>query len=256
MLQLLPRGRPSPRWSRKFVEEPKLDHDGLFVGGKPNYRQSTVSLLVISIVGLALQLLTVFHPNLRVQMVWPAASWAFACLIIAIYRPTTTPKALLVLYISIFTTQFTLLLDSISKIRPDDLPTIFVLISALVAIFVILFMPMRDPSLLNKDISSAFSPPTSELRTPEDNLTLWQFMTVSWMAPLISLGNTRQLNDDDVWFLGYEFQHRKLHDRFRELHGSVLRRLLEANGLDLFIISILAIVEQFASRLTPPIVAT
>jgi len=72
-------------------------------------------------------------------------------------------------------------------------------------------------------------------------------MTVSWMAPLISLGNSRQLNDNDVWFLGYEFQHRKLHDRFRELQGSVLRRLLEANGLDLLIISTLAVIEQVAS---------
>ena len=69
------------------------------------------------------------------------------------------------------------------------------------------------------------------------------------MAPLISVGNTRQLNDDDVWFLGYEFQHKKLHDRFRKLQGSVLARLLQANGLDLFIISILAIIEIFASKI-------
>jgi len=75
-------------------------------------------------------------------------------------------------------------------------------------------------------------------------------MTISWMKPLISLGNARQLNDEDVWLLSYEFQHRILHDRFRELKGSVLRRLVEANGLDLIIISVLSIIELFASILS------
>lgn len=67
------------------------------------------------------------------------------------------------------------------------------------------------------------------------------------MAPLIRLGNERQLNDEDVWLLSYEFQHRVLHDRFRELKGSVLRRLVEANGVDLVIISGLSVLELFAS---------
>lgn len=222
--------------------------EDVFPRSKKPYRRSTVLLLVLSITGFALQMLTVFYPNLRIQMAYPAASWAFACLLIAIHRPTSTPKLLLFLYISIFASQFTVLLDTISKLRVEDLPAIFVLLSALGAIVVILVMPMRDPMLSSKEISAVFSPPTSQLRTPEDNLTLWQFMTVSWMAPLISLGNARQINDDDVWFLGYEFQHRKLHDRFRELQGTVLRRLLEANGLDLFIISILSTIEQFASK--------
>lgn len=189
-----------------------------------------------------------FHPTFRFEMIYPAASWAFACLTAAIYRPTSTPASLLVLYVSILVSQFTVLLDSISAIRTENLPAVFVLFCSVGAIFIILMMPMRDPSFSSRDISPAFSPPTSELRTPEDNVTLWQWMTVSWMAPLISLGNARQLNDDDVWFLGYEFQHRKLHDRFRELQGSVLKRLLEANGIDLFIISILATIEQFASK--------
>lgn len=73
------------------------------------------------------------------------------------------------------------------------------------------------------------------------------------MKPLIDLGNARQLNDEDVWALSYEFQHRILHDRFRELKGSVLRRLVEANGLDLVIISVLSIIELFASTKNFPV---
>lgn len=109
-------------------------------------------------------------------------------------------------------------------------------------------MPLRDLLLPNEKVSPAFGPPTFDLRSPEDNLTLWQFMSTSWMGPLIALGNSRQLHDEDVWALGYEFQHRGLLDRFRELQGSVLRRLMVANGLDLIIITVLSIIELFASK--------
>lgn len=198
-----------------------------------------------------MQLPTIFYPDLRLEMICPVVSWATACILIAILRPATTPKPLLVLYLSIFVSQFTVLINGFPQIGDHDAPTIMVLLSAFSAIFIILQMPLRDPNLPRFMISPAFGPATSGLRTPEDNLTLWQFMSVSWMAPLIKLGNERQLNDEDVWGLGFQFQHRTLHDRFRELKGSVLRRLVEANGLDLFIISALGILELVADFSTP-----
>ncbi len=67
------------------------------------------------------------------------------------------------------------------------------------------------------------------------------------MSPLISLGSARQLDEEDVWSLSFEFQHRPLHDKFRELKGSVVNRLLEANGLDLVFISVLGVLESLAS---------
>lgn len=107
---------------------------------------------------------------------------------------------------------------------------------------------MRDPNMPTTDISKPSSSPTSELRSPEDNLTLWQFLSVSWMSPLITLGAKRQLHDEDVWFLPYDFQHNRLHILFRELKGSVVKRLLLANGLDLIITTTLAILESGASK--------
>ncbi|KAL8737968.1 MAG: hypothetical protein Q9181_001190 [Wetmoreana brouardii] len=112
-------------------------------------------------------------------------------------------------------------------------------------------MPLRDPDLPDDDISRAFEKPNHLLRSPEDKLTLWQYMSVSWMSPLISVGYTRQLNDDDVWNLSLEFQHRILHQKFRELAGSVVRRLLSANGLDLVILSCLGIVEALSNFAGP-----
>lgn len=109
---------------------------------------------------------------------------------------------------------------------------------------VIFLTPLRAPALPCIDIAAVGQQPSNKFRSPEDNLRLWQFLTVSWMAPLISTGKKRQLQEDDVWFLGFEFQHRRLHERFRQLRGSVISRLLQANGIDVFIITVIAIVQM------------
>ncbi|KAL8924299.1 MAG: hypothetical protein Q9208_004080 [Pyrenodesmia sp. 3 TL-2023] len=113
-------------------------------------------------------------------------------------------------------------------------------------------MPLRDPYLPVDRIAPAFEKPDHLLRSPEDNLTLWQFMSVSWMSPMISVGAKRQLNSEDVWKLGFEFQHRLLHEKFRDLGGSVVRRLLSANGVDLVILLSLGTV-QTLSRFAEPV---
>jgi ABC-type multidrug transport system fused ATPase/permease subunit len=124
-------------------------------------------------------------------------------------------------------------------------------VATLGACFTVLLMPFRKHSLPIFDISSVGQAPSSDFRSPEDNLRLWQFLTVSWMAPLISLGRRRQLNEPDVWLLGYEFQHRRLHEKFRRIRGAVLARLLKANGLDILIISAIATVQMFCEFSTP-----
>lgn len=134
-------------------------------------------------------------------------------------------------------------------LRRDSIAAALGVLAALLAIAIILHMPMRDPDLPDDQISQVFEAPNPRLRSPEDNLTLWQFMTVSWMQNLISLGAKRQLNDQDVWQLGYEFQHKRLHDKFRELRGTVLRRVLEANKIDLVLVSFLGLVELLAGMI-------
>ena len=143
-------------------------------------------------------------------------------------------------------TQAALLIDR-SALHDRRLPASLELLTGFSTIVVLLCMPLRDPGLPNDEISPPFGHPKSQYRSPEDNLSLLQFMTVSWMSPLISLGSARQLNDEDVWCLAFEFQHSTLHDRFRQLKGSVVSRLITANGLDLMIISSLAVLESLAS---------
>jgi hypothetical protein len=116
--------------------------------------------------------------------------------------------------------------------------------AAAAACLTVLLMPFRDPSLPSIGISAVDQPSSIDFRSPEDNLRLWQFLSVSWMTPLMSIGQKRQLHERDVWFLGFEFQHKRLHEKFRQLKGSVLGRLLQANGIDVCIVSIIALVQM------------
>ena len=68
------------------------------------------------------------------------------------------------------------------------------------------------------------------------------------MSPLISVGSARQLDDKDVWSLSFEFQHKALHETFRTLKGTVIMRLLRANGIDLVIVTVLAFLETISCR--------
>ncbi|KAI9368175.1 P-loop containing nucleoside triphosphate hydrolase protein [Aspergillus egyptiacus] len=112
-------------------------------------------------------------------------------------------------------------------------------------------MPLRPAALPCMDISAVGQKPSSDFRSPEDNLRLWQFFSVSWMAPLMTIGKKRQLDENDVWSLGFEFQHKRLHEKFRQLRGSVIARLLRANGVDVLIISAISIVQMVCEFSTP-----
>lgn len=112
-------------------------------------------------------------------------------------------------------------------------------------------MPLRDPLLSSSKIGQPFAKPDSSVRSPEDIVTLWQWMSVSWMAPLISVAGKRQLHDKDVWLLASDFQHQQLHLLFRDLTGTVLVRLLKANGLDMILTTCLGTFETLAELSEP-----
>ncbi|KXJ95711.1 ABC transporter [Microdochium bolleyi] len=166
-------------------------------------------------------------------------------------RPGRTPKILLIIFTS------TLICKSISTlIAYKDLKHIGLfstgsLVTALAAVLVIFHMPMRHPALSKDGIAQTFETPDSGLRSPEDDLTLWQFMTVTWMTPLLTRGYRKTLDEEDVWLLPYEFQHERLHLLFRELRGSILQRLLVANTLDLITTVCLGVLEAVANLCTP-----
>lgn len=164
-------------------------------------------------------------------------------------RPRTAPISLLIPFFGLLVAQLVVLSHTRSTLTSKDFPLILAPVAALTGIFVILNMPLRDPALPSEKISVPFTAPTGKLRTPEDNLTPFQYMTVSWMAPLVKKGVTKQLDDEDVWDLGYEFKHARLHSAFRLLQGTVTKRLLHANGMDVIRTITLSLIKLAASKL-------
>ena len=242
-----------PRWTKPFVEEiiERPNDEELLPQQRLNLL--TISLGVISSVGLILQIPMAVKtwPGLT-GLVLPAA-WLAAIGLLTIHRPRTAPFSVCTILVShaivepILLTHNKLLLGNSSG-KACHIGT---LTCALIGICIILCMPLRDPHLPAKDISQPMTEPTSSLRSPEDNMSLWQFMTVSWMTPLLRVGYKRQLQDEDVWQLAYEFHHQELHNNFRRLKGTIIRRLVKANAIDLCILSALGLLELVMQYSTP-----
>ncbi|KAI9742860.1 MAG: hypothetical protein M1818_003589 [Claussenomyces sp. TS43310] len=240
-----------PQWAKSFAVELPDARRHFSLGSKGSFQGYAAALLILSFVGFLLQMVAVFYPTFSVREVYLSISWAISAIFIATNNPRTTPYSLLVLYTSILASRIILLWQKHAQPLPHDIPAILESFAAFGAIVIILSMPMRESQILDNQVSPAFSESTNRLRSPEEQLNMWQFMTVSWMKPLMAVGSKRQLHDEDVWALGSEFQHQRLHTMFRQLKGSVTKRLLEANGLDLIIISAFGIVELLAGLSVP-----
>ncbi|KAK2061271.1 ABC transporter [Colletotrichum caudatum] len=241
--------RKRPAWCRGFAQESLYSVAAAHPPLKESWTFWTLYLFAVALAGLVQAFLSLLAPPHRVFSVLDLVPWVVAVLITAADRPVKTPKTLLFLHVTILacgvvSTAFSYRLHrSISTLVLAD-PII-----ALAGIIGILAMPMRDPSLGDEDV--ARKEPTDELRSPEDNLSLWSFMTVSWMEPMIARGCEKQLHSEDVWQLPFDFQHERLHVLFHELRGSMTAKLFLANGLDLIIQSSLGIMECAAALSVP-----
>jgi hypothetical protein len=101
-------------------------------------------------------------------------------------------------------------------------------------------MPMNPPTYDVQNIGEIGATASDEFRSPEDNLKLWQWLTVSWLSPLISVGKTRLINESDVWTLPLSFQHGPLIDAMKLLRGSLLGRVIRANAIDIILLLIMS----------------
>lgn len=208
-------------------------------------------MAVLSAIGLVLAVLAAASPPFATVRILDLAPWVVTLLITVVDRPRSTPKALLTLFTTVLVCGLLSLVAWYNGTARVSIVQVAAVSLALAGILLILAMPMRDPDLDSTGIADPQYPPTSRLRSPEDNLSLWQFMTVSWMTPLITRGYRNKLNDEDVWFLPYDFQHERLHLLFRDLKGSIVKRLIMANGLDLIIITFLGLIETAANLSNP-----
>ena len=235
---------------RPFVEETVGGSNEGILGPRWRLPRMAALLVALSIAGLAAQVLVAIHAPSAAAL---SVLWAATILLVTLHSPRTGSVVTAVVYASIFVTQVALLLlvKSKHKTGVTRIAEYVSSVASFVSFAIQINLPLREPSRPQANIGKPSDVPAHALRSPEDALTLWQWMTVSWVGPLIKIGNVKQLDEDDVWSLGYEFQHRHLHDAFQRLQGTVLSRILRANWIDLAILTVLSLVQIAADYSTP-----
>ncbi|KAK2601963.1 hypothetical protein QQS21_004476 [Conoideocrella luteorostrata] len=232
-----------PRWLQPFAKE-----EGPCPVKRKAWTHWTLVLALIGISGVILSIIPICLDPQELRSISDIAPWLSVALITAVDRPTRTPRILLLQYLLMFaggmglySAQF--LHHNINAIDPFRIART---VLSLVGVVTIGNMPLRNPAWDTEDIGSPNLPPSHHVRSPEDNLTLFRFWAMTWVYPLAKICREKEITVEDVWQLPLEFQHTRLYLAFRELHGKLIPCLIEANGLDLFISTSLAIVEKVA----------
>ena len=243
--------RARPQWMRPFVQETAEPVVEVDLVRTRRWTGFTVALIAIAAVGTLLQVATSVTGWSRLYLYLPILPWLVILSELVILRPRTVPYAALWLLVVQLATQVTFARNEGRTNTTHQVFEYLTIATDVIGISVLLFMPLRDPFWPIKGISKPFSEPQSISRSPEDLMNLWQFMTVAWMSPMLKLAKVRQLEETDVWALPHDFQHQLLHDRFRELKGTVIRRLVVANAIDIIIIIFLGLIELVATYAAP-----
>ncbi|ERS97272.1 hypothetical protein HMPREF1624_06603 [Sporothrix schenckii ATCC 58251] len=213
-----------------------------------------ITLFLLSVAGVATSLILTFAAGHGRLYLTPVVPCFISAILLAIDRPRSLPSSVLFIYTSTLFVQIALLfgVPGLSE-WPLNLTWLAEMSVTSLSIGIMMAMPMRDPRLgLGRGddrIAGIFETPSIKSRSPEDNLNMYQWMTVNWMAPVISLGATRQLQDEDVWHLPFEFQHARLYRLFHDVKGSVTARIIKVNTPDLIITSLLGILDSMLSML-------
>ncbi|QRV83260.1 ABC transporter [Ceratobasidium sp. AG-Ba] len=163
------------------------------------------------------------------------ASWTYAALRPNV-RPSRTPYYdLLALYSTHFLAACVGLYEastvptSDSSLTVGHLGRVLDSMITLAGVVLIVNMPLNitgKPEKNEEDLLPAL----------EDHCTLWQWMTFTWVSPIISLGALRPLEEKDVWQLSKTMRTRVLMRKFLQVkRSSLLRRILVANAMDLFL---------------------
>ncbi|KZP20510.1 hypothetical protein FIBSPDRAFT_932199 [Athelia psychrophila] len=166
-----------------------------------------------------------------------AATWFYGAMRPIVKAQATAPYDLFILYL-IQLVMSCLLLGGVAYEhdvynRPLPSPSsmaslVFNLAATLVLLGVVLSMPLALPSnrVKKSDIGVTVS--------PDDYVTLWGWITFSWIAPIIKKGAHTTLVDSDIWSLSPTMSSKPLFAKFAVTRRpTLIKRLWAANKADM-----------------------
>ncbi|KAI0357684.1 multidrug resistance-associated ABC transporter [Trametes cingulata] len=183
------------------------------------------------------------------------ATWLYAA-VRPVARPTATvPYDLLVFFgmrlISDVTLLAGLLYGSYARVTHSPplttTPLSVDLLGAAGVFVIILNMPFATLDARVKDDSDA----KGKAASPEDYTTVWGWMTFRWLTPLLDLGMTKTLTEEDIWSLSPLQRARPLHIKFSRTGGRLFKRLLKTHSLELLVDILLSSVGVWLAYLKP-----
>ncbi|KAJ4485740.1 P-loop containing nucleoside triphosphate hydrolase protein [Lentinula aciculospora] len=164
-------------------------------------------------------------------------TWFYASIRVIVKEPSTPPY-FLILFASLHAFIFVFNLNFHTSETPR-LWGVFNVVIPLLFSWIAGTFPLQDiPS--GERIASKKDAPSVALTCPEDDVTLWSWLTFTFVEPIFAVANKGTLGDTDVWSLSPYFKHKNLFTKcleYRVKHPkhSLLRFLLVSNSLDLIL---------------------
>ncbi|PLW40557.1 hypothetical protein PCANC_16781 [Puccinia coronata f. sp. avenae] len=257
LLSLLPPLPSRLRWNffSSFISITDLNPHQLVKISPPKWKQASLlslsaSLLLPSLADLSYEIKqqsSFLNLNPAGSIV-PLLVWLYSVIYLSLRTITRPVYQLLLLWTSVGLAETTKIWISVEA--NQDLSK-FILICRFLTVIIILGMiyltgsyPILD-TLPCPNVAKAGSSPSAQETCPEDTVSLWQWLSYSFLNPLLKLSQQRTLTEEDVWKLSPFFQHRILFDRYLQLikeeYPSENRKinliwvLIRSNSIDLMI---------------------
>ncbi|KAF7303184.1 P-loop containing nucleoside triphosphate hydrolase protein [Mycena kentingensis (nom. inval.)] len=217
----------------------------------PSARRSllkTASLVLLALVqcalflGCSVQALVSSHD--ATGWILLCVAWGYTALRIALNPPTTPPFfSFFFALVQFLAPSVQLILDVAESgdvaLGPDSAFDAARILAPGLFLCIVGTLPLQKTQPTT-DIASPTDAPSIALSMPEDNVTLWQWTTFSFVEPIFHRANKGTLNEEDVWTLSPYFKHKNLFNKYlkyRDAHPthSLIRFLLASNSLDLIL---------------------
>lgn len=213
-----------------------------------NFFLACIALLQLlgTIAALAFRIEASGATTFALTQVAQCIAWTYAVLRPLARKSPTPPYDLVVLYL-VHSVACLVVIHAQWTQRASITPSIASLLVTSCALALIFSMPLTDVDP---------SPDTPEHTRPpagEDRCTLWQWMTFSWMSPLIDLAVERTIEKENVWQLSEGCRSNLLVRKFKQVSSarSLPWRVIAANGHDILLDLLLTLASSTLSYAPP-----